>query len=382
MKAQDDAVATDVSEETEPESKASEQTQTEIVSTDYAEELLKLAADDGHTIGYAPPEEPGSESETPVVEAAQKPESEESETEPETEDEPEEEKPEELKPAAKKDDVWPDSAKTRVAEETAKRKRANERADLAEATVAQLQETLLKVVGPQPTEADPFVDVQDIGALERLERSYEKMIDDADEDPESLVEQVVEVEKKKSGVDLLKKFTPEEILARTRKKAEKAIRKFVPERRDYLTKRAQADAQAVEVYPELKDPNSEFTQSAAVMAQRLLTGEAARSPDALIWIARAIRGYQMELQEANGNGVASVKSPGAKKIVQSSRQKIAPTPTRSRSFVERGSSSAALEKAQTKFEARGDTESAEELVGALLSRNAASASKRLEPMAE
>jgi len=38
-----------------------------------------------------------------------------------------------------------------------------------------------------------------------------------------------------------------------RKKAEKAIRKFIPERRSYLQQRAVADAEAAKRYPELPE---------------------------------------------------------------------------------------------------------------------------------
>ncbi len=361
MSAEVQTAAPNASGETEP-TQVTEQTE----PNSYAEALLKMAAEDGIPIGDVPPKaetaEPETlESEVPATEP--EPETVTEEAEPEAESEPDEEKPE-----ATKKDEWPDSAKTRVAEETAKRKRANERADKAEALVQQYQTQLQQIVSPRPVEDDPFRDINDVAALERLERSYEKAIDLAEDDPDALVAQAVEIEKKRSGTDLLERFTPEQIVANAKRKADKAIRKFIPERRDYLQQRAVQDAQAAEVYPDLKDPNSEFTKMAGQLAYSLINGQAMKAPDVLVWIARAVKGYQMEISK---NG-ATVTGEGAKKIVESVRQKIAPAPVRSRSLPERGGGSASLEKVSKEFESRGDAESAEALVGALLSRNAGS----------
>ena len=371
MNDQVDPAASDVSEQTEPVSKATEQT-TESIEPSLQDALLQVAREEGHQLGIEPPKAE-DEPELPL----EKPEETESEPETEPEEKTDDDKEEE-KPEAKKGDVWPDSAKQRVAEETAKRKRANERADQAEARAAQYQAQLAQTVAPRPTEDNPFLDIQDPNALDRLERSYEKTIDLADENPDGAVD--VFVGRDRDGKEIRRDFTPEELVV-LRKKADKAIRKSIPERRSYLQQRAQADAMAAEFYPELKDPDSEFTKIAAVLAQSLLTGQSMKDPSLLIWIGHAVKGYQ-EAVKRNGNGAAqSVKSPEAKRIVESSRTKVAPTPTKTRSFIERGTSSAKLEKANEKFEARGDAESAEELVGALLSRNRGD-SKRLEPIAE
>jgi hypothetical protein len=337
--------------------------------TDYAIELLRLASQDGIPVGEVP--EPKDETQTTEVEAPAT----EPEAEPETEEETDE--PEEKPAAEKKDDVWPESAKARVAEEAAKRRRANERADKAEALAAQYQAQLAKVAAPQPTEDNPFGDIQDATALERLERSYEKTIDLADENPDGAVDVVVG--KKSDGTEIRRDFTPEELVV-MRKKADKAIRKFIPERRDYLHQRAVADAQALEVYPELKDPNSEFTKVAAVLADGILSGRSAKDPNLLVWIGHAAKGY-LDSMKRNGHTETRVKDPAAQKIVESARQKVAPTPTRTRQFVERGTSSAkSVEKAAQKLEQIGDKDSAEEYVGAVFSRRGAS--NRVEPIAE
>lgn len=372
MNAQDDAGAMDVSKETEPEKEATEQETTE---SEFQDTLLKLAEEEGHAIGDKPPEdkpesisaEPEETEEEVPEEAEGVPEGTDSETE-------EEEKPEEeLKPAAKKGDEWPTSAKVRVAEETAKRKRANERADKAEAAALALQAQLQKVVAPQPTEDNPFLDINDPSALERLERSYEKAIDLADENPDGAVDVVVGIE---NGQEKRRDFTPEELTV-MRRKAEKAVRKFIPERRTYLQQRAQADAAAVELYPELKDVDSEFTQVAAIAAQKIFSGQALKEPEILIALGDYARGYLSRIKEKSS---PSVKTPEAKRILESAKQKIAPTPVRSRSVPER-KSSVSLEKADQKVKKEGTREAAEEYLDALWSKKGGS-SKRVETVSE
>ena len=359
MTDQDESGASDETEQTEQNVEVKEQT------TDYADTLLALAREEEGLKGEAEPET--LEDEVPA-------------TEPETEDDQEVADPEVEKPEAKKGDEWPSSAKERVAEETAKRKRANERADIAHAEVERLRAQLQQNLAPKPTEDDPFKDVLDPNALDRFEASYEKAIELADEYPAEQYPDGVEgvvVGKNPDGTDKTATFTADK-LREIKRKAEKAIRKFIPERRSYLQQRAVADQRAAEIYPELKDPDSDFTKAVATLAQSLMTGQAMKAPDILEWIGHAVKGYQMKIQE-NGHGkAAKVKSPEAKKIVHAAQTKIAPTPTRSRSFVERGTRSVTMDKAAKTFAERGDDDSAEELIGAIFANSRGS--KRLEPM--
>jgi len=210
---QDESAASDATEQTEPIA-GTEQTESESKPSAFMDGLLKAAAEEGHTIGDEPepaetePEgellEPKTEDETPEAEPAPA-------IKEETE-EPEEEEKAELKPAAKKGDEWPESAKVRVAEEAAKRRRAMDRAEKAEAMAEQLQAQLAQAVAPRPTEDNRFIDVQDIARLDSIERELEKSLDLADENPNAIVEKVVEIEKEKSGVDHLEKYKHEKIL--------------------------------------------------------------------------------------------------------------------------------------------------------------------------
>jgi len=369
MSAEDQPTAPGAPGETVPDEQATEQ-----ADSSFAQTLTGLAADMGYEVGDVPETEKPAEteeSEVPTAEVA------EPETETETETEEETEKPPEDKDEPEKpkgDKLVP---LREVLEEREKKKRANERADNAEALVQQLQSQLANNVGPRPTEADPFIDVQDTVALDRLERSYDNVLEMADTSPDSLVQHAVEAEKKNSGKDLLESLTPEQIVAMAKRKAEKAIRKQIPERRSYLQQRAMADQQALTAYPELKESDSEFTKTAAFLAQSLLSGNAMKAPDALVWICRAVKGYQMETQR-NGHDTTKVKSPEAKKIVEASRQKIAPTPTRTRSLPERRGT-ANLEQAAKKVEETGSPEAAEDYVAAVFSQRGGS--KRVESLA-
>lgn len=372
MSAEDQPAASDAPSETESHDEATEQTQ----DSSFAAALTQIASESGHDIGDVAidekPPETEVEADIPGVETESEP-----ETEPETEEEstkPPEDKDDEEKPEEKGAKLVPLSE---VLEERAKKKRANERAERAEQLAEQLQAQLSQTSAPVPTEADPFIDVQDTLALDRLERSYDNVLEMADTSPDALVEQAVEAEKKNSGKDLLERFTPEQIVAMAKRKAEKAIRKQIPERRTYLQQRAVADQQALQLYPELTE-NEEFRSAAGFLAQQLLSGQGMKAPDALIWIARAVKGYQLE-QKRNGHDSSKVKSPEAKRVLEASKQKIAPTPTRTRSLPERRGT-ANLEKAADKVEAEGTSEAAEDYVAALFSQRGGS--KRVESLAE
>jgi hypothetical protein len=357
VSAEDQTAVPDAPDEPAPQVDAEQEAQSE--STSYGDTLLKLAAEDGYPVGELPKAEETTEPDTLEEVPATEP-------EPEGKPEEEEEKPEEQ---AK---LWPASAKARVAEETARKRRATERAEKAEALAAELQTQLQKVVAIPPTEADPFADIQNPTDLERLERSYEKAIDLADENPDGAID--VLVGKDKDGQEIRRDFTQEELVT-MRRKAEKAVRKQIPERRTYLQQRAMADAQAMETYPELKDPKSEFSQQTAYLIYQVLSGRGMKEPDVAIWAARAVRAYRDELKR-NGND-PGVKSTEGKRILQAARQQIAPTTTRTRSIPERRGA-VNLDKLNKEFEAKGTPEAAEKLLAAMRLGESRGSSKRLE----
>lgn len=356
MSAQDEMAAPDTPGETEPQVAVEQEADVES----YGDTLLKLAQSEGVATDDAPvPEEEPEDPET------------------ETEGEPEE-KPEEEKAPEDETKIWPASAKARVAEETARKRRATERAEKAEALAAQLQAQLQQAVALPVTEDNPFNDIQNVNDLERLERSYEKAIDLANENAGDFGAENVLVGRDKNGEDIRRDFSKEELVA-MKSKAEKAVRRQIPERKTYLQQRAVADAQAMAIYPDLKDPDTQFSKETAYIIYRVLSGQALKEPEVAIWAAHAVRGYHEALKR-NGDKTSGVSAEG-KKILQAAKQQIAPTPTRTRSIPERRGS-VSLEKLNKEFEKAGTADAAEKLLAAMRLGEPRGTSRKLEPLAE
>jgi hypothetical protein len=223
MKSEESDTATGTSDETEPIA-GTEQTESESEPTSFEQALLRAAKEEGHTIGDEPPkaeaseaEKVSGESEEPEAEAASEP-----ETEPETEEKSEEPEEEE-KPAAKKEGekLVPLSE---VLKERAKKTRAREAADAAELRVRELEQQLQKAIAPVPTEDNPFIDIQDVPSLDKLERSYESTIDLVDENIERAREEgnvEVPVGTNPDGTQKIRAFSAEQLSA-LKRRAEKA----------------------------------------------------------------------------------------------------------------------------------------------------------------
>lgn len=372
--------ATDATVATAPEEGAVEQKQ-----TSYEDTLLKLATDQG-LVGPAKTEVPPPAEEVPPAQDEPPTEPEETET-PETPaegDEPTEEEKEEpeLKPAAK-GEPWPDSAKARVAEESEKRKRANERAERIEAELVEARKErdearrqLSQASGPMPTPDNPLIDIQEPIVLDRLERVYELLeevdIDKVNEDGTVTVPAAIG----QDGKIVYQNIDPDQARL-AQKRADRVLRKDIPNRRKYLTERARIDAGATEWYPDLNNPDHEFTRTVNQLTGQVLNGSAMQSPDIKFWVANAVYGYMKrneESQASNGNG----KNSGVKAIVDASKQKRAPTASRTRATVER-QSSADLATVTKEYEKNPSPENAEKLVAATLNSNR---QRTVQPVAE
>lgn len=351
---------------------APEQGEVEQKPTSFEDQLLKLAAEQGQidpaiAEGQTKAEEPEVQDEPPAesdeVPVPGVPEGDEPEDEEEAEPE--------LKPAAK-GEPWPDSAKARVAEEREKRKRANERADRVEAELAKAREErdearrlLSQGSGPMPTPESPLIDIQEPIVLDRLERVYELLeevdIDKVNEDGTVTVPAAIGPD----GKIVYQNIDPDQARL-AQKRADRVLRKDIPLRRKYLTERAQIDAGVTEWYPDLKNPDHEFTRTVNELTGKVLSGNAMSSPDIKFWVANAVYGYMKrkeESQASNGKGANS----DVKKIVEASKQRIAPTASRTRATVERRSS-ADLAKTEEKFVKNpDDRDAAAEYVGSVLS---------------
>ena len=342
-------------------------------------QLLQLAKEEG-LITEDKPAEDRPVSEEPVEEEvpATEDKTDETSAEEETEEEKQPEKP------VGKGEPWPDSAKARVAEETEKRRRANDRADRveaelqkAQALVAQLQASVSKNTGPRPTEENPLIDIQDTVSLDRLEREYENVldIDKSKTNEDGLVP--VFVERDEEGKPVYKFLTQEQV-EYAQRKAERALRKDIPRRREYLVQRSQNDAKAFQVYPELGKPETDFSKEVAYLAHQVLSGNAQNNPELLVWIGHAIYGYHKKMEELKGSNGKVVEEP-VKELVRSARTPIAPTASRTRSLVERRTV-ADQKQAKAKFEKEPTEENAVDYVGTILA-GGGSGKKAMPPIA-
>jgi hypothetical protein len=366
--------ATDVSDESEP-SEATEQTKSTEQNISFAEELLSDAKAEGIDIGDAKlPEataetkaEPENKTEESEPDTEEKAEPEQQPAEPETDD-----KSIEGQIAAHKarGEKVPWYLK-RISEESGKRKERTEdlrkeeaRRRDAEAEVQRLQGIVAQSSVPAPTAQNPMADIYDEPGLQRLEGTYEKILEFAEKNRDG-AENVI-VGKDKDGNEIRKDFTPDEI-ADMRYKADKALRKDIPQRRGYLVARAQADAAAVEIYPEFKDPEAPLTKEAISILRAAPQLETVLGPEVLLWIGHALKGRQQYMtRNGKTNGQKPAATTAADKIEKASQTRLAPTATQSRAFIERRG--ADMTSAQKQLEEKGDDESAKAFLDGVFSQ--------------
>lgn len=376
MNSQSDG-ATDVSEETAPE-------QTGVVeqkeTPSYEETLLQLAQEEGRIEPAKAVDQPPAE--VPEVQDEQT--DEEDETEVATEEEPEEEV-EELKPAAEKDKLDKLVPLRDVVEERGKKQRANERAERAEAELAKAQadrdearRQLSQAAGPMPTPDSPLIDIQDPIVLDRLERVYELLeetdIENVNEDGSVTVPSAIGAD----GKIVYAKIDPEQARLAL-KRADRVLRKDIPNRRKYLAERAQIDADAQQWYPDLKNGDHEFTRLVNDLTGKVLNGTAMSDPQVKFWAANAVYGFMKRKEESQAkNGKGTQRD--VKTVVDASKRKFAPTASRTRAVVERKTSAdlAAIEKRF--MENPDDRDAAAAYAGAILGGK--NARKTVQPVAE
>lgn len=368
---------TGTSEQSAPKTEATEST------GGFASELMKVAQEMGIEVGDSPvsSEKEHEQDEEQTETAVQEPKNEEEQQEQEepptisegadtdgdSRAEEETESEEETKPAAKQTD--PEKLHARIVDETRKRKQRTQERDDYKAELDEVRaerdayrQQLAVAQRPRPTVSDPLADVHDEASLQAAEAQIEEVLEFAESHPDGA--QDVVMGKDANGKDILQDFTREQI-AQIKINAGRRLRKEIPQRRALLVQRAQMDAEAVKSYPDFKDPDSELSQEAGQWLRQF--PEIMRFPDALMCIGDFIEGRKIRLSKANGqkngkNGDATVK-----RIVESSKTKLAPTATKSRAF-ESTRRGADLTKLEKRLEERGDTESAEAYVGAILSK--------------
>ena len=219
--------------------------------------------------------------------------------EPPAEEEETEEKEEEPAPAIARGEEWPKSAKKRVAEQTETINRERSGRQKAESELEKLQGRIQQLEGelqdqsrPRPTSKDPLADVFDLDGLRKAEGHFRNAKEAAtralDENP-GLDEIELPI-----GKDKTKMFSRRE-LSDMRIDADHALSKLIPERRQLLAQRGQADAMAQKIYPQLTEESGEWTG----FVQQTLAQfpDLGRVPDIAIWLGHALYGRQIRLNE-------------------------------------------------------------------------------------
>jgi len=303
---------------------------------------------------------PGVERTPAKEEPAPEPEKEEAESEPAP------------KPVVMSEDQWPESAKKRVAEEVAKRKDRTDKLTAAEGRVEALETELktlrgeLKSAQRPVTAGDPLYDVHDEASLSKAERQFEQLLEFAETHRDGAED--VLVGKDAQGNDVRQDFD-EAGITKLKLISEKALRKDIPLRRQYLAAREQLDARAKEIYPQLAEDSSQWSKEAAQLLR--IVPELERVPDCLVWIGHALAGRDAMVAQLAGkpNGETTVQSD-TMKIVESSKVKKAPAVPTDRSLTRHRE--ADVETARKRMQENPDSEEAmESYIGAELARGRA-----------
>lgn len=357
MSAQGAGAVNDVTESAS--SQATEQhepeTQPEVSAAD---RLLQVASEQGLEIDDddlpkdqpPPPEKPDAETETEPEKdlPAEQPEETETETEPkETDKDQDKDKP--------KGEEWPDSAKRRVAEESAAKRRYLKERDELQEQLDRVSAQLQQASAPRPTAQSPLADVYTDADLAKVERTYETMLEFAEKNRDG-AENVL-VGKESDGKEIRKDFTPQEI-ADLKVKADRMLRKEIPSRRAYLAERVKQDSIAAELYPEFKDPNSDYAKQAMTVLRNVPELETLIGPEVLIWIGHALKGRDIAITNANGKNGKGKKDDTVERVTKAAQTKVAPTPTKTTAVLDRKGVIADVASAEKKLEETGSEEDA------------------------
>lgn len=346
MNALDDAEGTGESEQSAPTEAQEQITPKEREEESFIAQALRAAKEAGHDIGNF--KLPEAVEEKPVIEPT-------ASADADTETLEQEVQPEDAEvdtDAAPKEELEKDKKVplSALLEERQKKSTYKTRAEKAEIRVQELEQAVAKATAPRPTEQNPFSDIYDETGLKDLEASYEDTLRFAETHRDGA--QDVLVGQNKDGSEIRRDFTSEEI-GDMRYKADRALRKQLPERKQFLKDRQVAIQKAVQTFPDYNNQDSEFFRQAAGVIQNNPNLEQVLGPDTLYHIGVYLKG--LALIQNGQNGAAG--NDNAKRIVQAAKVKVAPTPTRTTAVSERRSD-ADLASAQAKFQKSGSAEDA------------------------
>lgn len=179
---------------------------------------------------------------------------------PETETDKDKEDVPSQKTSSDKETRIREKVQKRVSEEVAKRKALEERLANLEATLKKAEAEKANPPPPMPKGTMPLADYNDIQSLEKYETQAKQAARWA---RDQLAKKDIG-----EGVQMGDQILNEDQIRDVLRKAEIAMEDHIPARKKFLEARNQASHQAVEMFPFLKDPNSEDYQ-AAVQAYRM-----------------------------------------------------------------------------------------------------------------
>lgn len=165
--------------------------------------------------------------------------------------------------------------------------------------------------------------------------------------------------KDERGEDISRELTEEEVV-NLKLGAEATLREGVPGRRDFLRQREQADAEAISLYSDFKNPNSALSREATAILRSIPALQLIPNIGVIIGDYVAGRTKRETEAAAKKNGQ---KDP-ASKIVQSvkERERTAPVVPKSRGNFTPRVKGADVEKAKEKLEKEGTKEAGEEFL--------------------
>jgi hypothetical protein len=267
-------------------------------------------------------------------------------------------------------DEWPDSAKARVAEEADKRRRAMTRATEAEQKLAEQEAKITDLMSQLGTVSRPILpenplsDVHDEASLAKAEKEYEKLLEFAERNRGGAWD--VPTGRNPDGSRKTEDFSEKQI-TEMKLDAENALRKLIPQRRNYLAQRTQMDSAAKQIYEPLQDPNSQWSQEAAAILR--IVPELERVPDVLVWIGHALHRrdeFVASLPKDNNGANGAAPNNDAQRIVENAKQRSAPSVPANRGFTQ--TRDADVETARKRMKSEGGDEATEDFIAASLER--------------
>lgn len=231
---------------------------------------------------------------------------------------------------------WPEEALNRIHKKTAQLETEREQHEATKEALAQREEELA-ILREQATQAPPLpvtqdnvlVNVNSAEELARVESELEHIHEWTVLNPQG--GDYEHPYKDKDGQPIVQTFDETEA-RRIRIAADKALRKAVPARQQFLAQRSEFDSVAREDFPEVFDGKSE----AAKLATKVLKTVPvfAQFPDGMIHLGlytKALLEYQKQRQtKANGNGKtdpAATASPKVRPFLKPQAKRASPLPS-------------------------------------------------------